>query len=201
MTSWVLSVFRDRSRFLMLTLYKTMVRSKLEYCCPVWNPDKISDIEAIESIQRHYTRRISGCQNLDYWERLQNLNLLSLQRRRERYIIIHTWKMMNGLAPNDINMQFKESSRHGVKATVPAFNKKAQCSISTHYENSFGVKAAKLWNLLPKEVNTIQVLETFKSSLAKFLKGFPDTPPTKEYTAITNNSLLEWTLQKDLSQE
>ncbi|XP_063683523.1 uncharacterized protein LOC134818009 [Bolinopsis microptera] len=130
MTSWVLSVFRDRSRFLVLTLYKTMVRSKLEYCCPVWNPDKISDIEAIESIQRHYTRRISGCQNLDYWERLQNLNLLSLQRRRERYIIIHTWKMMNGLAPNDINMQFKESSRHGVKATVPAFNKKAQCSIS-----------------------------------------------------------------------
>ena len=54
MTSWVLSVFRDRSRFLMLTLFKTMVRSKLEYCCPVWNPDKISDIEleAIESIQR-----------------------------------------------------------------------------------------------------------------------------------------------------
>ena len=178
-----------------------MVRSKLEYCCPVWNPDKIGDIETIESIQRHYTRRISGCQNLDYWERLQKLDLLSLQRRRERYILIHTWKMMNGLAPNDISMQFKESSRHGIKATVPAFNKKAQCSISTLYENSFGVKAAKLWNLLPKEVNTIQVLETFKSSLAKFLKGFPDTPPTKGYTAITNNSLLEWTLQKDLSQE
>ena len=109
--------------------------------------------------------------------------------------------MINGLAPNDINMQFKESSRHGIKATVPAFNKKAQCSISTLYKNSFGVKAAKLWNLLPKEVNTIQVLEIFKSSLAKFLKGFPDTPPTKGYTAITNNSLLEWTLQKDLSQE
>ena len=98
-------------------------------------------------------------------------------------------------------MQFKESSRHGIKATVPAFNKKAQCSISTHHENSFGLKAAKLWNLLPKEVNTIQVLEIFKSSLTKFLKGFPDTPPTKGYTAITNNSLLEWTLQKDLSQE
>ena len=30
---------------------------------------------------------------------------------------------------------------------------------------------------------------------------FPDTPPTKGYTAITNNSLLEWNLQKDLNQE
>ena len=80
-----------------------------------------------------------------------------------------------------------------------AFNKKAQCSILTHYENSFGVKAAKLWNLLPKEVNTIQVLEIFKSSLAKFLKGFPDTPPTKGYTASTNSTnstLLERILQK-----
>ena len=127
---------------LMLTLYKTMVRSKLKYCCPVFNPDKTGDIETSESIQRHYTRRISGCQNLDYWERLQKLDLLSLQRRRERYILIHSWKMKNGLAPNDINMQFKESSRHGIKAIVPAFNKKTQCS----------------WNLLPKEVNTIQVL-------------------------------------------
>ena len=109
--------------------------------------------------------------------------------------------MMNGLAPNDINMQFKENSRHGIKAIKPAFNKKAQCSISTLYENSFGVNAAKLWNLLPKEVNTIQVLEIFKPSLAKFLKGFPDTPPTKGYNAITNNSFLEWTLHNDLSQE
>ena len=46
MASWVFSVFRDRSPFLMLTLFKTMVRSRLEYCCPVWNPSKITDIEA-----------------------------------------------------------------------------------------------------------------------------------------------------------
>ena len=47
MASWV---FSDRSPFLMLTLFKTMVRSRLEYCCPVWNPSKITDIEAIERL-------------------------------------------------------------------------------------------------------------------------------------------------------
>ena len=125
MASWVFSVFSDRSPFLMLTLFKTMVRSRLEYCCPVWNPSKITDIEAIENVQRNYTRRILGCQQLDYWDRLKKLDLLSLQRRRERYILIHTWKMANDLAPNDINMVFKENARHGIKAIVPPLNNKS----------------------------------------------------------------------------
>ncbi len=99
MASWVFSVFSDRTPFLMLTLFKTLVRSKLEYCCPVWNPHKIADIEAIESVQRNYTRRISSCRDLNYWERLKKLSLLSLQRRRERYIIIYTWKIANEFAP------------------------------------------------------------------------------------------------------
>ena len=73
MASWVLSVFRDRTQFLMVTLFKSMVRSKLEYCCPLWNPSKISDIQAIESIQRQFTRRITSCKDLDYWERLKKL--------------------------------------------------------------------------------------------------------------------------------
>ena len=51
MASWVLSAFRDRSTLLMLTLYKSMVRSRLEYCCPLWNPVKIvRDIQKLENI-------------------------------------------------------------------------------------------------------------------------------------------------------
>ena len=42
--SWVLSVFHTRSPEIMLTWYKSMVRSLLEYCCPLWHPTKISDI-------------------------------------------------------------------------------------------------------------------------------------------------------------
>ena len=38
--SWVLSVFKTRARPTMLTLYKLLVRSHLEYCCPLWNPTK-----------------------------------------------------------------------------------------------------------------------------------------------------------------
>ena len=195
-SAWVFSVFRTRSVEPMMQLYKTMVRSKLEYCCPVWDPSKIQDIEAIEKIQQNFTKRLSNCQNLNYWERLKKLKLMSLQRRRERYIIIHTWKIVHGHAPNDIGMEFKSNSRRGLKAVVPSLYPKAQTSMSTHYHNSFGVKAARLWNLLPKEVNEKCDLESFKASLGKFLDSFPDTPPTSGYTAINNNSLEQWNLQK-----
>ena len=43
--SRVLSVFHTRSTTIMLTLYKSMVRSLVEYCCPLWHPSKISDIQ------------------------------------------------------------------------------------------------------------------------------------------------------------
>ena len=191
MASWVLSVFRDRSPFIMMTLYKAMVRSKLEYCCPVWSPSKVQDIKALENIQRYFTRKIAGCQDLDYWDRLKKLMLLSLQQRRERYCIIHVWKMLNGLAPNNIKMVFREHSRLGIRTTPPPLNNKAQISVRTDYENSFKMNASRLWNLLPKSINTVTSLEAFKVSLGEYLRRIPDTPPVPGYTAVNRNSLLD----------
>ena len=50
--------------------------------------------------------------------RLENFHL-SLQKRRERYILIHARKMANNLTPNDIKMIFKKNARNGLKAIVP----------------------------------------------------------------------------------
>ena len=125
------------------------------------NPHKINDInKAIENIQRNFTRRINGCQALDYWARLRKLGIMSLQRRLERFIIIHKWKILNGRAPNDINMLFKDTLRHGKRAIVPPMNNSAQRSVASHYENSFGISAAKLWNVLPANVNKCILLSS-----------------------------------------
>ena len=43
MAAGVMSVFRERSPLLMLTLFKSMVRSVLEYSCAVWDPSKIAE--------------------------------------------------------------------------------------------------------------------------------------------------------------
>ena len=58
MAAWTLRAFKDRSVNTMLTLFKSLVRCKLEYCSPLWSPYLIGDIQALESVQRRFTRRI-----------------------------------------------------------------------------------------------------------------------------------------------
>ena len=93
--AWVLSAFKTRNMLTMMTLSKSLVRSHLDYCCPLWSSCKTSETQEIEGVQRTFTARIWGFQHLNYWQRLKALDLMSLQRRRERYIIIHLWKILH----------------------------------------------------------------------------------------------------------
>ena len=127
--AWVLSAFKTRNMLTMMTLYKSLVKSHLEYCCPLWNSCKTSETQEIEGVQRTFTARIWGFQHLDYWQRLKALDLMSLQRRRERYIIIHMWKILHYKCPNNINIQFCAPSRLGTKAVIPGISKSSsQCN-------------------------------------------------------------------------
>ena len=192
MASWCLSVFRSRDKNIMMPLYKTLIRSRLEYLCPLWNPSKITDIQTLESIQRNFTSKIDGFSEYDYWTRLKLLKLHSLQRRRERYIIIQMFKILNKNVPNDLNVQFIDTERKGLQAVIPPFPRNASAKNITLYEDSFAVKGPKLWNLLPAETRGQDTLDRFKASLSKFIAQFPDQPPVSGYTTRNSNSLLDW---------
>ena len=169
--AWVLSAFSARDRLTMLTLYKSLVRSHLEYCCPLWNPDKLSDIQQLEGVQRTFTSKICGVNNLDYWSRLKALNLMSLQRRRERYIIIHMWKILHGLSPNDLGIQFSGPSRHGIKAKVPKLNRSSSQRHQSKYDASFAVIGPRLWNTIPSNLPQIADPIEFKIKLTEHPKN------------------------------
>ena len=190
--AWVLSVFHTRSPTIMLTLYKSMVRSLLEYCCPLWNPRKVSDIQELEKVQRTFTARIAGVQHLDYWKRLEKLSIMSLQRRRERYILLHMWKILNGAVSNDLRIQFISRPRTGFKAVVPPLRGGASTYHQSLYDNSFAVSGPRLWNCLPASINQINEFHSFKRHLTSMLLRIPDKPPVPGYTCPNTNSLLEW---------
>ena len=191
MAAWVLGAFKDRSKFTMIHLYKSLIRCRLEYCCPVWDPTRVKDIQALEDVQRHFTARISGHRDMDYHSRLKALGLQSLQRRRERYSIVHIWKIINGVAPNDINIQFSQNARRGLKVLIPPLRSQTNQAAQSLYDNSFRIRAGRLWNTLPIDVNTITELDPFKVALGSYLDIFPDLPPIAGYPTV-KNSILDW---------
>ena len=195
-TAWVLSVFKTRDAPVMMTLYKSLVRSILEYCCPLWNPSKITDIQLLEGVQRTFTSRLYSVRHLDYWKRLQYLNIMSLQRRRERYIILQIWKILHNVSPNDVGVKFSPLSRHGLKAKVPVILKHCRMRHQSLYDNSFSVTGPRLWNIIPSELTQEADFHKFKISLTKFVKSVPDQPPVIGYSTANGNSLLDWSKNK-----
>ena len=65
----------------MLTLFKSLVLSRLDYSSQLWSPHLLKSIYLIENVQRSFTKHITGIQNKPYDERLKHLNLYSVQRR------------------------------------------------------------------------------------------------------------------------
>ena len=192
--SWILSVFKTRDKHDMMVFYKTYVRPLLEYCCPLWNPsgpNSVTSIKLLEGVQRSFTSKIHSLHDLNYWQRLKQLNLMSLQRRRERYIIIYVWKILTAKSPNDLNISFYMSQRDSIKAVVPRLP--PQRSNTTCYDKSFCVLGPKLWNLLPSDCTlALDSLEKFKKKLGIFMAQFPDLPPCNGYFVPNRNSLLDW---------
>ena len=192
-SGWCLSVFHTREKTTMLTLLKSLIRPKLEFCCELWHPYLARETNKLERVQRSFTYKIAGMKHMNYWERLEELNLESLQRRREKIIVTHVWKIKNSAYPNSVNLQFKEHKRSGcIKAVIKPLPK-APLKFQTKFDESFEVKGARLWNTLPAPLTRATDLVTFKSLLNNFLLTIPDKPPIPGYPFSNKNSLSDIT--------
>ena len=64
-------VFQHLDENSFTPLYKTLVRTHLDYASSVWFPYKSKHIEMIEGVQRRATKEIPGLSNLTYKQRLR----------------------------------------------------------------------------------------------------------------------------------
>ena len=140
---WILRVFSTRNAEPMLLLYKTLVRPILEYCSQLWAPTTIGQIRKVEKVQRNFTSKIIECRGMTYWERLNFLNLYSLERRRDRYKVTYVWKIISNLAPNveiaNASISTYNHIRRGRLCYVPPFNNRSRAAVRTLKEASFPV--------------------------------------------------------------
>ena len=83
--AWVLRTFTTRKPEILATLWRSLVQPNLDYCSQLWSPvDLPGPLREMEEPLKAYTRRIIGCKDLNYWERLKKLRMSSIQRRFER---------------------------------------------------------------------------------------------------------------------
>ena len=132
---WIFRTFRVRSVRVMMTLWRSVVQSKIDYCSQLWSPADAKTINLLENIQCKLTSRIFGMKDRDYWERLMDLKLYSQERRRERYAIIFIGKCAVGLV-DGYTLNFSNNPRRGRLCVSRIVNQKAPIQVRRASEAS-----------------------------------------------------------------
>ena len=81
MVGWAMRTFRRRSRATMMTIWKSLIQPKLDYCSQLWSPSDQASIASLEGVQRHFTSMVVEMEDKDYIDRLTSLNMYSKERR------------------------------------------------------------------------------------------------------------------------
>ena len=167
----ILRTFSIRDPKHLVNLYKAYVLPILEYCSPLWNPHLLNEIDAIESVQRRFTRSFPALRNLSYPERLKTLGLDTLEYRRMKSSLALIYQSVNNnstvfstdLCKLHVRNQGPDSHStrgHSKKLVVLR-------ATSSNVKNFVFLRYAGLWNSLPEEVVSSPTLSSFKAALSK----------------------------------
>ena len=149
----------------MLFLLTTHIRPIMEYCSCIWNMGYQGDLRLLESVQRRWTKQIASCEGLSYSQRLQTLNLYSVQGRLLRADLMQYWKILNGKSCIPCADMFQLAPQRGTRGhSLKIFVPSSRTDIRKRF---FNVRCISVWNSLPESVVAAPTVTVFKKLLEK----------------------------------
>ena len=161
----ILKCFQSRDHALLSKAFCVFVRPLLEYCCVVWSPHYKLEIDKIESVQRQFTKRLTGLWNVPYCNRLARLNLDSLFCRRVKTDLVMCYKILHNLTclipENFVCHSTVDFTRGNSMKLVKG------CVASVRDGNFFPNRVINYWNALSDNIVTAPSVNSFHSKICR----------------------------------
>ena len=163
--------FHYMDKSMMRKIVTTMIRPRLEYAAVVWSPHMKKHIRKLERVQRAATKMVPELRDLAYDERLREMELPTLQARRERGDLIMMYKVVNDMERIDRGDLVLERERLSQRTRGHSRKvEKSQC-LRDIRKYSFPHRVVDAWNGLSEGVVTAANIHTFKERLDKCRYG------------------------------
>ena len=159
--------FTTRNISILRKAYVTYVRPILDYASNVWNPYLLKHINAIEKVQRRFTKRIPSLQHHSYEERLALLDLETLESRRLITDLVFYFKIINNITLWPANEIFSfATTNYSTRLSQQRTNRIVEPHSRTNlFRNDFFLRCISCWNALPQYVVDSTSVRVFKSRL------------------------------------
>ena len=150
---------------MMKKILTTLIRPQLEYASVIWSPHMKKHVKKLERVQRLATRMIPEFKEVPYEERLNRLNLSTLEERRVRGDMITMFKIVHGVDILDREDLVKMASSDYLRGHPKKILKNSCQSDIKKY--SFPYRSIDIWNKLSVEVVCASSVSQMKDKLDK----------------------------------